>query len=106
MKSKPSAASRGAYQHDMHVEPSNLAEPMDHSDSGTIYGGIDMPANKFYRVHTTNFQKAPPVGSLTPRKHSSTSKSGPPKPQRHKGLMFLPSHIYKMLSDSAFKALK
>ena len=76
-KSKPSAAPRAANQHDLHTEPSILTESIDHSDSGTLYGGIDMAADDFYRVYTTNFKKPPQVGSLIPRKPSG--HSGGPK---------------------------
>ena len=32
------------------------------------YGGIDMPAEEFYQVHTTNLNRPPSVSTLTPKK--------------------------------------
>ena len=57
LKSRPSPASRAAYQHDLsHDHPDN-PYPQDYSSSGTTYGGIDMPAEEFYQVHTTNLNR-------------------------------------------------
>ena len=69
---------------------------------------IDMPAEDIHSVHTTNFRKSPTVGSLIPRKPSGNPggpKSSTSTLMRYKGPIFLPSHIYKMLSEPAIKAL-
>ena len=67
-----------------------------------------MLAEDFYHIHTSNFRKPSPVGSLSPQKPSGTP-SGPnsstSKPMRYKGPMLLPSHIYKLLSEPGIKAL-
>ena len=52
-KSRPSPASRAAYQHDLSPDHHDYPYPQDYSSSGTTYGGIDMPAEEFYQVHTT-----------------------------------------------------
>ena len=76
LKSRPSPASRAAYQHDLSpYHPDNLY-PQDDSSSGTIYGGIDMPAEEFYQVHTTNLNRPPTLSSLTPRKPINAPPTG------------------------------
>ena len=79
--SKPSPASRAAYQHelspDQHVNP----YPQDYSSSGTTYGGIDMPAEEFYQVHTTNLNRPPSVSTITPRKPPPSPPPGRPTPE-------------------------
>ena len=102
LKSRPSPASRAAYQHDQHDHPYH----QDYSSSGTTYGGIDMPAEEFYQVHTTNLNKPPNVSTLTPRKPTSSPPPGRPTPRRSPGPIFLPANIYKLLSDVAIKELK
>ena len=104
LKSRPSPASRAAYQrelsHDQHDNPSL----QDYYSSGTTYGGIDMPAEEFYQVHTTNLNRPPNVSTITPRK--SSPPPGSPTPKRSPGPIFLPANIYKLLSDVAIKELK
>ena len=102
LKSRPSPASRAAYQHHQHENP----YPQDYSSSGTTYGGIDMPAEEFYQVHTTNLNKPPNVSTITPRKPTSSPPPGRPTPRRSPGPIFLPANIYKLLSDVAIKELK
>ena len=65
LTSRPSPASRAAYQHDLPPDhPENLYT-QDYSSSGTTYGGIDMPAEEFYQIHTTNLNRPPTVSTLT-----------------------------------------
>ena len=80
--------------------------PQDYSSSGTTYGGIGMPAEEFYQVHTTNLNRPPPVSSITPRKPTPSPPHGRPSPRRSPGPIFLPTNIYKLLSDVAIKELK
>ena len=79
--SKPSPASRAPYQHelspDQHVNP----YPPDYSSSGTTYGGIDMPAEEFYQVHTTNLNRPPSVSTITPRNPPPSPPPGRPTPE-------------------------
>ena len=56
-KSRPSPASRAAYQHDLSPDHPDNLYPQAYSSSGTTYGGIDMPAEEFYQVHTTNLNR-------------------------------------------------
>ena len=85
--SKPSPASRAAYQHelspDQHVNPPPrpTPPPPDYSSSGTTYGGIDMPAEEFYQVHTTNLNRPPSVSTITPRMPLYSPPPGRPSPQ-------------------------
>ena len=88
--------------HDQHDPP----YPQDYSSSGTTYGGIDMPAEEFYQVHTTNLNRPPTVSTITPRKPTSSPPPGRPTPRRSPGPIFLPANIYKLLSDVAIKELK
>ena len=67
-KSKPSPTSRATYQQDMSPDPYVYFHPQDYSSSGTTYGGIDMPAEEFYHIHTTNLNRPPTVSTLTSRK--------------------------------------
>ena len=46
--SKPSPATRAAYQHEQSPNQHENPYPQDYSSSGTTYGGIDMPAEEFY----------------------------------------------------------
>ena len=91
--SKPSPSSRAAYQHelspDQHINP----YPQAYSSSGTTYGGIDMPAEEFYQVHTTNLNGPPSVSTITPRKPPPSSPPGRPTPRRSPGPIFLPANI-------------
>ena len=81
LKSRPSPASRAAYQHDLSPDQHDNPYPQDYSSSGTTYGGIDMPAEEFYQVHTTNLNRPPNVSTITPRKPtSSPPPSRPPPP--------------------------
>ena len=104
--SKPSPASRAAYQHDLSHDQYDNPYPQDYSSSGTTYGGIDMPAEEFYQVHTTNLNRPPSVSTLTPRKPIPSPPPGRPTPRRSPGPIFLPANIYKLLSDVAIKELK
>ena len=106
LKSRPSPASRAAYQHELSQDQPDNPYPQDYSSSGTTYGGIDMPAEKFYQVHTTNLNRPPNVSTLTPRKPSSSPPPGGTTPRRSPGPIFLPANIYKLLSDVAIKELK
>ena len=106
LKSRPSPASRAAYQHELSHAQHDNPYPQDYSSSGTTYGGIDMPAEEFYQVHTTNLNRPPNVSTITPRKPTSSPPPGRPTPRRSPGPIFLPAHIYKLLSDVAIKELK
>ena len=106
LKSRPSPASRAAYQHDLSHDLHDNPYPQDSSSSGTVYGGIDMPAEEFYLVHTTNLNRPPNVSNLTPRKPTTAPPPGRPTPRRSPGPIFLPANIYKLLSDVAIKELK
>ena len=74
------------------------------------YGGIDLPPDEFYQVHTLSSRHPP---SRRPGYHSRPSfrpqshNSGPTKPiRRYDGPIFLPPQIYKLFSQDAMKALK
>ena len=67
---------------------------------------IDMPAEEFYPIHTTNLNRPPNVSSITPGKATTSTPTGRPNPRRSAGHIFLPANIYKLLSDVAIKELK
>ena len=104
--SRPSPASRAAYQHELTPDQHNNPYLQDSSSSGTTYGGIDMPADEFYQVHTTNLNRPPNVSTLTPRKPTPAPPTGRPTPRWSHGPFFLPANIYKLLSDVVIKELK
>ena len=80
-KSRPSPTSRAVYQHDMSPDPHEYLHPQDYSSSGTTYGGIDMPAEEFYQVHTTNLNRPPTVSTLTLGNLSIPLLLGDPTPE-------------------------
>ena len=103
LKSRPSPASRAAYQHERSHDQHDNPYPQDYSSTGTTYGGI---AEEFYQVHTNNLNRPPNVSILTPRKPPTAPPTGRPTPRRSPGPIFLPANIYKLLSDVAIKELK
>ena len=105
-KSRPSPTSRAAYQHDLSPDHHDYLYPQDYSSSGTTYGGIDMPAEEFYQVHTTNLNRPPTVSTLTPRKPINSPPSGRPTSRKSPGPIYLPANIYKLLSDVASRSSK
>ena len=105
-KSRPSPAIRAAYQHELSHDQHDNPYPQDYSYSGNTFGGIDMPAEEFYQVHTTNLNRPPNVSTITPRKRTSSPPPGRPNPRRSPGPILLSANIYKLLSDVAIKELK
>ncbi len=114
IKTKPSPAARAAYQHDIQDIYHDFEDLVD---TGTTYGGIDTPAEDFYRVNTTNRKKshskypAPPVQSPFPTKQhfqppKTTPKAQPSSEPRYKGPIYLPSHIFRLMNKEALMALK
>ena len=106
LKSRPSPTSRAAYQHDLSPDYPDHLYPQDYSTSGTTYGGIDMPTEEFYEVHTTNLNRRHPVSTLTPRKHINAPSPGRLTPRESPGPIYLPANIYQLLIDVAIKELK
>ena len=74
------------------------------------YGGIDLPPDVFYQVHTLSSRHPPsqrPGQPSRPSFRPQSQPSGPTKPiRRYDGPIFLPPQIYKLLSQDAMKALK
>ena len=74
------------------------------------YGGIDLPPDEFYLVHTLSSRHPPsPRPGQPPRSpfRPQSQNSRPTKPiRRYDGPIFLPPQIYKLLSQDAMKALK
>ena len=74
------------------------------------YGGIDLPPDEVYQVHTLSSWHPPsprPGNPLRPSFRPQSQNSGPTKPiRRYDGPIFLPPQIYKLLSQDAMKALK
>ena len=73
------------------------------------YGGIDLPPDAFYQIHTLSSRHPPsprPGNPSRPLFRPQSHKSGPTKPiRRYDGPIFLPPQIYKLLSQDAMKAL-
>ena len=78
LKSRPSPVSRAAYQHQQPHDHHDNPYPQDYSSTGTTYGGIDMPAEEFYQVHTTNLNRPPNVSTINPRKPTTAPPPGRP----------------------------
>ena len=74
------------------------------------YGGIDLPPDEFYQVHTLSSGHPPSPRPGQPSRPSFRPQSqhfGPNKPiRRNDGPIFLPPQIYKLLSQDVMKALK
>ena len=74
------------------------------------YGGIDLPLDECYQVHTLSSRHPPsprPGNPSRPSFRPQSQNSGPNKPiRRYDGPIFLPPQIYKLLSQDAMKALK
>ena len=73
--------------------------------------GIDMPSDEFYNIHTTQY--VPPMSSrhkLQPRlpKPNQSPETFPKKQtkQRWTGPIYLPAHIYKLLSQEVKDAVQ
>ena len=73
--------SRAAYQHEVYPDQHDNPYPQDYSSSGTTYGGIDMPAEEFYQVHTTNLNWPPSVSTISPRKPPPSLLLADPTPE-------------------------
>ena len=74
------------------------------------YGGIDLPPDEFYQVHTLSSRHplSPRPGNPSrPSFRPQSQNSGLNKPiRRYDGPIFLPPQIYKLLSQDAMKVLK
>ena len=106
LNSRPSPASRAAYQHELSPVQHDNPQPQDSSSTGTTYGGVDMLAEEFCQVYTTNLNWTPNVSTITSRKNTTAPTTGRPNPRRSPGTIFLPANIYNLLSDVAIKELK
>ena len=74
------------------------------------YGGIDLPPDEFYQVHTLSSRHPPPSRPGNPSRppfRTQSQNSGPQKSiKRYDGPIFLPPQIYKLLSQDTMKTLK
>ena len=74
------------------------------------FGGIDLPPDEFYQVHTLSSRYPPsprPGNPSRPPFRPQSKHSGPQKSiRRYDGPIFLPPQIFKLLSQDAMKALK
>ena len=69
--------------------------------------GIDTPSDDIYSVHNTNFKRTPHIKYLIPRSSQGKSNANmtiPPNP-RYIRPIYLPKHIYNMLSEDIKKEL-
>ena len=108
LKQKPSTTtSKAAYQHELDEGPSVHDKEDDYLDDNFAPDGIDTSSDDIYNIHNTKFKRTPHVKSLIPRTSSGKSnpnKAIPPKP-RYNGSVYLPKHIYNMLSEDVKKEL-
>ena len=91
------------------VYNTNIDDPyVDHTTTcidhvpKSSYGGIDLPPDEFYQVHTLSSGHPPsprPGSPSRPSFRPQSHDSGPNKPiRRYDGPIFLPPQIYKLLS--------
>ena len=92
------------------IDDTNVDHPtacIDHVPD-SLYGGIDLPPDAFYQVHTlsSRHRSSPRPGNPSrPSFRPQSQHSGPNKPiRRYDGPIFLPPQIYKLLSQDATKA--
>ena len=107
LKQKPSTASRAVYQHELDDDHSIHDEEDDYLDEDFVPDDIDTSSDDIYNIHNTNFKRSPHVKSLIPRTpmgNSKPKKAIPQKP-RYNGPIYLPNHIYNMLSEDTKKKL-
>ena len=91
--------SQHPYQH--HDQEIDIFQ--SHQRNQMMQVNIDTPADQFYSVNSTNFNRSPPTHHLVPRKPMGNNN----KPKKlYDGPVFLPAHIYKMLPDNIVKSLK
>ena len=95
-----------------HIDDTYIDHPttcIDHVPNSP-YGGIDLPPDEFYQVHTLSSRhpSSPRTGLPSrPPFRPQSQHTGPTKPiRRYDGPIFLPPQIYKLLSQDAMKALK
>ena len=108
LKQKPSTTSRAVYQHELEDDPNVQDDEDDCLDENFAPDGIDTSSDDIYNVHNTNFKRNLNVKSLIPRKSpgkSKPNKTAPLKP-RYNGPVYLPKHIYYMLSKDIKKELE
>ena len=107
LKQKSSTTSTAVYQHEADEYSGVHDEEDDYMDDNFPSDGIDTPSDDIYNIHNTNFNRGPQVKSLIPRTPTGKPKSNkalPSKPS-YNGPVYLPKHIYNMLSDDVKKEL-
>ena len=76
----------------------------------SFHGGIDIPLDEFYQIHSLSSRHPPPPRSGNPSRQPfrpQSQQSGPHKPfKKYDGPIYLPHQIYKLLSQDAMKASK
>ena len=106
LKQKPSSTTRAVYLHGVGETSGIDGYDMDYVEEEFAPDGIETLFDDFYNINTTNLKGDPQVKSLIPR----TPKCKP-KPQstsskpRYNGTVYLPKHIYDMLSEKVEKKL-
>ena len=107
LKQKLSTTSRAIYQHELDEDPSVHDEEDNYLDDNFAPNCIDTPSDDIYNIHNSNFERTPHVKSLIPRTSPGkpTSNKAIPLKPRYNGPVYLPKHIYNMLSDDVKKEL-
>ena len=99
LKQKPSPTARAVYQHELDGDSGTDGDEGDYVAERFAPDGIDTPSDDFYNFNNANFNSSPQVKSLICR-----TPNGKPKPEvnsnklRYNGPVYLPKHIYDMLS--------
>ena len=112
---KANVAKRGhIYQRTFSQSNNNfISQILSETPIGDPYMGIDTPSDEFYNINTN--QSGPPISArhkLQPRllrtNPNTKPDTFPKKPARQKwtGPIYLPGHIYKLLSQEAKDALQ
>ena len=108
LKHKPSPTSRAVYQHDIADDDPFIPDDEDeYLEDDYTPEDIDTPSDDMFNVYRTNFKRSPHIKSLIHRQPNGKFKpytGTPPKP-RYNGPVYLPKHIYNMLSEDIKKEL-
>ena len=111
-KTKKANIGKGRNVYNTNIDDTYIDHPtacIDHVPNSP-YGGIDLPPDEFYQVHTLSSRHPPsprPGHTSRPSFRRQSQNSGPTKPiRRYDGPIFLPLQIYKLLSQDAIKAPK
>ena len=111
-KTKKANISKRRNVYNSTVEPAYVDYPTDVSDLApeSPFGGIYLPSDEFYQIHSLSSRHPPPPRPGSPLKppfRPESQQSGPQESfKRYDGPIYLPPQIFKLLSQDVMKTLK